>query len=186
MRSLRFPRGALNRVPSVALSVAMLPDRKARIAALTLVLLTAAPGCANESETAPEHPDGPRTVEIRGVYGSPMAFWDRGLRLDSLGVNAVFVHHQSLTPEIMTRARAEGLHVFAEFATLNGKGYVEEHPEAWAINERGERVEAASWFMGVCPTEPGFRTHRLETLRALLQRFEPEPPRRGPLRRSEK
>jgi hypothetical protein len=69
---------------------------------------------------------------------------------------------------MINRARSEGLKVFAEFATLNGKGYVEKHPEAWAINEVGNKVEAASWFMGVCPTEPGFRAYRFGQLRKLL------------------
>jgi uncharacterized lipoprotein YddW (UPF0748 family) len=73
---------------------------------------------------------------------------------------------------MVKRAKSEGAMVFAEFATLNGKNYVEDHPEAWAINEQGEKVEAASWFMGVCPTEPGFRKYRMDQLRQLLKGFE--------------
>lgn len=73
---------------------------------------------------------------------------------------------------MVDRARAEGLKIFAEFATLNGKNYVEMHPEAWAINEKGEKVQAASWFMGVCPTEPGFREYRFNQLRDLLLAFD--------------
>jgi hypothetical protein len=110
-------------------------------------------------------------VEIRGIYGNPVPFWERGYILKDLGVNAVFVHSGSLNQEMIRRANDEGLKVFAEFATLNGKNYVEEHPEAWAINNKGERVEAASWFMGVCPTEPGFRQYRFTQLRNLLQEF---------------
>jgi hypothetical protein len=72
----------------------------------------------------------------------------------------------------MTKARSEGLLVFAEFATLNGKNYVDKHPEAWAINKKGEKVEAATWFMGVCPTEPGFRKYRFDQLRELLTEFD--------------
>ena len=86
---------------------------------------------------------------IKGIYGSPKPFWDKELHLNDLGVNAVFIHSGSINQEIMDRAGAEGLKVFAEFATLNGKNYVEEHPEAWAVNEKGEKVEAATWFMGV-------------------------------------
>lgn len=82
---------------------------------------------------------------IRGIYGSPIPFWDRGRTLPELGVNAVFLHGGSITSEIMDRARQEGVMVFAEFPTLNGKNYVESHPEAWAINAEGERVKAASW-----------------------------------------
>lgn len=111
-------------------------------------------------------------VEIRGIYGNPTPFWDRGVNLNDLGVNAVFVHSGSINQEMVRRAKDEGLKIFAEFATLNGKNYVEEHPEAWAINNKGERVEAATWFMGVCPTEPGFREYRFTQLRNLLQEFE--------------
>ena len=72
---------------------------------------------------------------------------------------------------MMERAKAEGLKVFAEFATLNGKHYVDEHPEAWAIDKNGNKVEPATWFMGVCPTEPGFKQHRMNELRKLLRKF---------------
>ncbi len=108
----------------------------------------------------------------KGIYGNPKPLWDKGYNLSELGVNAVFVHSGSITPEMMHRARAEGLKVYAEFAVLNGKNYVEKHPEAWAINEKGEKVEAASWFMGVCPTEPGFRKYRFDLLRELLVKFD--------------
>lgn len=107
-------------------------------------------------------------VKIRGVYGNPKAFWDKGFNLSDLGINAVFVHSQSIDKDMMNRARSEGLKVFAEFATLNGKNYVNKHPEAWAINEKGEKVQSATWFMGVCPTEPGFRKYRFNQLRNLL------------------
>jgi hypothetical protein len=111
-------------------------------------------------------------VEIRGIYGHPKPLWDQGHRLPDLGVNAIFVHSGSIDQEMMLQARDEGVKVYAEFPTLNGKGYVEEHPEAWAINEQGEKVEAASWFMGVCPTEPGFREYRFNLLRTLLEQYD--------------
>ena len=109
---------------------------------------------------------------IRGVYGNPTPFWDKELNLSSLGVNAIFIHSGSINHDIMNKARAEGLKVFAEFATLNGKNYVETHPEAWAIDEKGEQVQAASWFMGVCPTDSGFRKYRMDQMRALLLEYE--------------
>ncbi len=111
-------------------------------------------------------------VEIRGIYGNPQAFWNKDLNLNSLGVNAVFIHSGSINQDMMKRARSEGVLVFAEFATLNGKNYVDMHPEAWAINEKGDKVQAASWFMGVCPTEPGFRQYRFDQLRDLLLEFD--------------
>ncbi len=111
-------------------------------------------------------------VEIRGIYGHPQPLWDKGYNLSDLGINAIFVHSGSIDEKMMERARAEGVDVYSEFATLNGKGYVEDHIEAWAINENGEHVEAASWFMGVCPTEPGFRQYRYSQLRDLLTQFD--------------
>jgi len=119
--------------------------------------------CGHESD---------KVIEIRGVYGNPKAFWDKGLKLNELGVNAIFVHSGSINHEMIDRAKSEGLKVFAEFATLNGKNYVDKHPEAWAINENGEKVLAASWFMGVCPTEPGFRQYRFDQLRNLLLEYD--------------
>ena len=112
------------------------------------------------------------TPFIKGIYGHPKPLWDKGYNLQELEVNAIFVHSGSIDSAMMKKAREEGLKVYSEFATLNGKNYVEEHPEAWAINEKGEKVEAASWFMGVCPTEPGFRKYRFNLLRNLLTDFD--------------
>ena len=95
--------------------------------------------------------DPGKKIEIRGVYGSPNPLWEKGYPLSDLGINSIFVHSGSLTVELVDRAKNENVKVFAEFATLNGKNYVEEHPEAWALNEKGEKVTAATWFMGVCP-----------------------------------
>lgn len=110
-------------------------------------------------------------IEIRGIYGHPKPLWDKGYKLSELGINSVFVHGGSIDSALIERAKTENIKVYAEFATLNGKSYVEEHPEAWAINEKGEQVEAASWFMGVCPTEPGFREYRFNQLRKMLNDY---------------
>jgi hypothetical protein len=107
---------------------------------------------------------------IRGMYSSPAAFWSRGATLDAYGVNAIFVGAGSITPALLERASREGARVYAEFPTLNGKGYVEKHPEAWPVNERGEKAPAATWFLGACPTEPGFRAYRMQQLEELLER----------------
>ena len=111
-------------------------------------------------------------IEIRGIYGNPKPLWDKGYNLNTLGINAIFVHSGSINHDMINRARSEELLVFAEFATLNGKTYVDKHPEAWAINEKGEKVQAASWFMGVCPTEPGFQKYRFDQLRKLLLEYD--------------
>src|SRR5690606_20988667 len=88
----------------------------------------------------------PSKIEIRGIYGSPVPFWKKNIRLDDLGVNAVFLNHGAINEGLMKQAKAEGLKVFAEFATLNGKSYVNDHPEAWAIDRNGNKVAAATWF----------------------------------------
>ena len=109
-------------------------------------------------------------VQIRGTYAHPRAFWERGARLDDYGVNAVFVHADGLDTATVERARAEGCLVFAEFATLNGKygDYVASHPEAHPIDDQGQPVPPATWFLGACPTDPGFRAFRMQALRRLV------------------
>lgn len=109
---------------------------------------------------------------IKGIYGSPSPFWERGWTLPELGVNSIFMHSGSITKAIMDRARTEGVKVFAEFSTLNGMNYIESHPEAWPITAEGKKAEPASWFMGVCPTEPDFRNYRFTQLRRLLREFD--------------
>ena len=138
---------------------------------LTCFFLFILLGCQSCTQDVAQDPTK-QTVEIRGVYGNPKPLWDKGHQLNELGVNAIFVHSGAIDQNMIERARSEGLKVYAEFATLNGKNYVDEHPEAWAINEKGEKVEAASWFMGVCPTEPGFRQYRFDLLRDLLNKFD--------------
>ena len=133
------------------------------ISLITLIIVVCGAGCTREDR---------KKIETRGVYGHPRPFWDKGLELSALGINAVFVHSGSIREEMIRRARSEGLRVYAEFATLNGKGYVDEHPEAWAIDEKGKRVGPASWFMGVCPTEPGFRQYRIGQLRELMRKLD--------------
>jgi len=117
------------------------------------------------------YPIDSKKIEIRGIYGSPEPFWKKNIKLSQLGVNALFIHDGAITDSIMEQAKAEGLKVFAEFATLNGKHWVDKHPEAWAIDENGNKAEPATWFMGVCPTEPGFKQHRTDELKKLLKRF---------------
>ncbi|HBE40088.1 MAG TPA: hypothetical protein DDW27_02585 [Bacteroidales bacterium] len=116
-------------------------------------------------------PGNSNIIEIRGIYGSPNPFWNKGLNLNELNVNAVFLNWKGINEKLIERAESEGAEVFAEFPLLNGRDYVEKHPEAWAIDNNGEKVKPASWFMGVCPTEPGFRQFRMMELRGLLRKF---------------
>ena len=108
----------------------------------------------------------------KGVYGDPGAFLRNGMSFRSLGINALFVRSVSLREHLYRAAREEGVRVFVEFPTLNGKDYVEAHPEAWPVNEKGERAPAADWFMGVCLTDTGFQNYREKQLQLLLEKYD--------------
>lgn len=99
-------------------------------------------------------------AQILGIYGSPAPLWEKGHRLDSLNVNAVFLNWHSINDSMLLRTRSEGAKVFAEFPLLIGKGYVENHPEAWAVDDHGLKVEPATWFMGT----PMWRAERWKSL----------------------
>lgn len=113
-------------------------------------------------------PDG---AFVKGVYGNPATLLDAGYSFDSLGMNAVFVRSISLNRVFYETARQQGCQVFVEFPTLNGKNFLEDHPEAWPINEKGEREPPADWFMGICPTHPGFKEYRANQLNNILNEF---------------
>ncbi|RZS96293.1 family 10 glycosylhydrolase [Cecembia calidifontis] len=108
---------------------------------------------------------------IKGVYGHPAALLDKGYRFDSLGINAVFVRSISLNLDFYKTAKEQGAAVYVEFPTLNGKGYVEAHPDAWPIDKKGLPAPPADWFMGVCPIHPGFREFRSQQLREILKEY---------------
>lgn len=113
-----------------------------------------------------------RTDFVKGVYGNPGTLLKAGYRFDSLGMNAVFVRSGSLTPAFFATAKEQGCQVFVEFPTLNGSGYLKAHPEAWPINEKGERSPPADWFMGVCPTNTAFKQHRVAELMKILNEYD--------------
>lgn len=107
----------------------------------------------------------------KGVYGNPKELIKDGTTFRSLGINAIFVRSSSLDAELYNAARNDDVRVYIEFPTLNGKEYLEAHPEAWPINEKGERAPAADWFMGICLSDSGFIRHKEEELRAVLQKY---------------
>jgi hypothetical protein len=109
---------------------------------------------------------------MKGVYGNPATLLDAGYRFDSLGMNAVFVRSISLNNDFFKTAKEQDVKVFVEFPTLNGKEYLQDHPEAWPITEKGEKAGPADWFMGICPTDPDFKDYRSDQLREILQEYE--------------
>src|SRR5262245_21761993 len=120
-----------------------------------------------------------KRIQIRGAYGSPKAFWEKGHRLNDYGINAVFVHSGAIDEALVRRAREEGAKVFAEFATFNGNGWltrregeqehrIEEHADAWPIDATGQPSPRQAWFLGVCPTNQAFVEAKLVALRQLI------------------
>lgn len=120
------------------------------------------------SEEVKEDP----TIFTKGVYGNPGTLLEAGYRFDSLGINAVFVRSGSLNPGFYANTRAQNAKVYVEFATLNGQNYLKDHPEAWPINEKGEKAPAADWFLGICPTNAAFKEYRSNELKGILQEYE--------------
>ncbi|MFD2202491.1 hypothetical protein [Shivajiella indica] len=106
---------------------------------------------------------------IKGVYGNPATLLKAGYRFDSLGMNAVFVRSISLNPEFYNTAKEQGMQVFVEFPTLNGKEYLKDNEDAWPIDEKGEPSPPADWFMGICPTHQGFKEYRSDQLKDILE-----------------
>lgn len=123
----------------------------------------------SESELSEESDDG---TFIKGVYGNPGTLLDAGYAFDELGMNAIFVRSISLNDELFDTAKDQNVKVFVEFPTLLGRNYVEEHPEAWPIDETGNPSPPADWFMGVCPTDPDFKEYRSEQLRNILETYD--------------
>lgn len=109
---------------------------------------------------------------VKGVYGNPGTLLEAGYRFDDLGMNAIFVRSISLNESLYETARSQNVKVFVEFPTLLGRNYVENHPEAWPIDETGEKSPPADWFMGVCPTDPGFWDYREKQLRDILDKYD--------------
>jgi hypothetical protein len=112
-------------------------------------------------------PSGEKEI-VKGIYGDPRVLTEKGYSLSELGINAIFVHKASLTPALVDRAHKQNIKVYAEFPLLNGKEYLQTDSTAWPIDAQGNRSPQADWFMGICPTHPGFRKYREDQLTAML------------------
>jgi len=120
-----------------------------------------------------------KKIEIRGAYSSPDPFWQKGVHLGEYGIDAVFIHAESIDTALIQRCRAEGARVFAEFPAFNGGGWltqqdgdrqrvIDEHADAWPIDEKGQRSPRQTWFLGICPTNETFLRARLEALKRVV------------------
>ncbi|PZX60353.1 hypothetical protein LV84_00629 [Algoriphagus ratkowskyi] len=132
---------------------------------ILILLILNAFACKSSSQDAPEE-------FIKGVYGNPETLLKAGYSFDSLGMNAVFVRSGSLNQEFYNNSKNQGVQVFVEFAMLNGKEYLTENPDAWPTDEKGQKSPPADWFMGICPTHPGFKAFRSEQLKNILRDYE--------------
>ncbi len=103
-------------------------------------------------------------VKCLGVFGAPTQVWQMGKTLRDFGINAVWLGHGQLKPEIIQRCRAEGARVFAEIGIFVGKQIAQEHPELWPINDRGERMEPDEWYLGLCPNVAWWREKKLDQI----------------------
>ena len=105
---------------------------------------------------------------VKGIYGNPKVLLNKGYSLSALGINSIFVHKGSITPELIENAHQQNIKVYAEFPLLNGKEFLENNPTAWPIDSSGNRSPQADWFMGICPSNPDFKKYREEQLASLL------------------
>jgi hypothetical protein len=107
-------------------------------------------------------------VITKGIYGDPRVLLNKGYSLTELGINSLFVHKGSITPQLIEDAHQQNIKVYAEFPLLKGKEFLERNNSAWPIDSGGHRSPQADWFMGICPSNPDFRRYREEQLHDLL------------------
>lgn len=139
-----------------------------RIIPLVLIAIVSLLSC-QESKSTQQTDE--RTF-MKGVYGNPGSLLEAGYAFDELGLNAIFVRSISLNDELYETAKDQNIDVYVEFPTLLGRNYVEEHSEAWPIDETGNQAPPADWFMGVCPTDPDFKEYRSNQLRKILSNYD--------------
>ena len=133
-----------------------------KIAAMVVLVWLTLLGCAP--------PDSHQEM-VKGIYGDPTVLLNSGYSFKQLGINSIFVHKGSITPELMDLALQQNVNVFAEFPLLNGKEFLETNPEAWPIDSNGNRSPQADWFIGICPSHPEFKKYRETQLVTLLTTF---------------
>lgn len=123
------------------------------------------------ADTPEPLPDRP--VTVRGVYGGvPRQILDRGESLADYGINAIWIGSGGLRTEDIAELREQGAKVFAEFNTMHVASFIEEHPDSAPIGVDGLPSPPPEGWQGVCPTHPGYRSHRMDDFRRVLREFE--------------
>lgn len=111
-------------------------------------------------------------VEVRGIYGGvPRQLLEHGGTLADHGVNAIWIGSGGLRQEDIALLRDQGAAVYAEFNTLHEAGYLAEHPDAAPVGPDGSVCPPPDGWQGICPTHPEYRRYRMDTFRAVLERF---------------
>lgn len=113
-----------------------------------------------------------RGTKCLGVFGSPKLLWDRGEALSDYHINAVFVGHGALKPDLIERCHREGAKVYAEIGIFVGAKVAEEHPELWPINEHGEKMEKDGWYLGLCPNYNWYFRQKLDEVAELAEEYD--------------
>ena len=138
-----------------------------------LLALTTAPGFPQGGDaTVGARPPDAERIECRGVFGSPEQLWKAGASLADYHINAVFVSHGELSPELIRRCHREGAKVYAEFGVFAGAATAEKYPELWPVNEKGERQERDEWYLGLCPNVQWFRDERIRLIGECAAEYE--------------
>lgn len=123
-------------------------------------------------ETAETPAESGQLTEIRGVYGGIPGEEVPGKTLADYGVNAVFIGSGSVTEERVSRVKAQGARIFAEFNTMHYRRYLEEHPDAAPVGLDGKVSPPPHDWQGICPTHPGYRAERMGRFRELAGNFD--------------
>ncbi len=140
--------------------------------AVTAVTLLSSLSLPEQPPVSPANP-GPRPhLQVRGVYGGvPRELVEGYGGLEAAGVNAIFLGSGVFTEEVLSWLRGQGVRVYAEFNSLHEARYVEAHPDAAPVGPDGNVCPPPDGWQGVCPTHEGYRRHRMDAFRELLQRY---------------
>jgi hypothetical protein len=111
-------------------------------------------------------------VVIRAIYGGMPGEQKQNVQLADYGVNAVFLHSDSITKDRVLWVKRQGAKIFAEFNTLHVANYVEDHPNAAPVGIDGKVSPPPHDWQGICPTHQGYREERMEGFRQLLREFD--------------
>jgi hypothetical protein len=117
-----------------------------------------------------EAPGPPPHLATRATYGVvPTEIFEAGRTLSDFGINAVFLNAGLVAAERVTLLRSQGARIYAEFNTMHLAEYLKERPDAAPVGADGAVSPPPDGWQGICPTHPGYRQHRMDAMRGLLE-----------------